>query len=58
MKNLLDHIIDELLEDHIYICEDASFDSYHCVHIHADREKIKVSLARAFQKSMEDTQWR
>ena len=53
MKNLLDHIIDELEEAGIGLLEEDGTDySYHQRYSKADRNKVRKALSKAIAKSM------
>ena len=55
MKNLVDHIIDELEADGIHLHEDVESNIYHHeVFDKADRTKVKTAIARAITKSLMD----
>ena len=53
MKNLTDHIIDELESDGIFLHENFEGNIYHHPTFQdADRDKVKTSIARAITKSL------
>ena len=53
MKNLLDHILDELEDAGIELLEEDAPDySYHKSYSEADRDKVREALSKAIAKSM------
>ena len=53
MKNLTDHIIDELETDGIFLHENVEGNIYHHETFQdADRDKVKIAISRAITKSL------